>query len=270
MQTKLNDYMVEKKMWEPADGDIYLPFKRRSRKKKKPVLKQKKHVGFTLSNSTANNKNKKPTKAVHDIDIKDSFATGVLQTVPQEKSQTSEEKKDIEYVPKLVNVPNYPPMYTKYNPGEGNCFFYALQQGLEKLGITFLNEEDIRENLAAWFQVETNQMQMEAHIGGPPSSFVGQLQDTGLYTPAVGWASYLEGKDWGWWGEHVRKRGTWVGALEVPIINQMMDNAGLDVVVNIFAARYGRILGNENNGQKQVIMLYLSPGHFELLEEEPT
>ena len=86
-------------------------------------------------------------------------------------------------------------MYTKYNPGEGNCFFYALQQGLEKLGVTFLYEEDIRENLAAWFQVETNQMQMEAHIGGPPSSFVGQLRDTGIYTPAVGWASYLAGKD---------------------------------------------------------------------------
>ena len=88
-----------------------------------------------------------------------------------EKSHTSDEKKDIQYVPKLVVIPNYPPMYTMYNPGEGNCFFYALQQGLEKLGITFLNEEDIRENLAAWFQVETNQMQMEAHIGGPPSSF---------------------------------------------------------------------------------------------------
>ena len=50
----------------------------------------------------------------------------------------------------------------------------------------------------------------------------------------------------------------------------MMDNAGLDVVVNIFSWRYGRIVGNENNGQKQVIMLYLSPGHFELLEEEPS
>ena len=111
---------------------------------------------------------------------------------------------------------------------------------------------------------------MEAHIGGPPSSFVGQLRDTGLYTPAVGWASYLAGKDWAWWGEHVRKRGTWVGVLEVPIINQMMDNVGLDVVVNVFAARYGRIFGNENNGDKQVIMLYLSPGHFELLEEEPS
>ena len=110
---------------------------------------------------------------------------------------------------------------------------------------------------------------MEAHIGGPPSSFVGQLRDTGLYTPAVGWASYLAGKDWGWRGEHVRKRGTWVGALEVPIINQMMDNAGLDIVINIFAARYGKILGNESNGHKQVNMLYLSPGHFELLEEQP-
>ena len=111
---------------------------------------------------------------------------------------------------------------------------------------------------------------MEAHIGGPPSSFVGQLRDTGLYTPAVGWASYLMGKDWACWGEHVRKRGTWVGVLEVPIINQMMDNVGLDVVVNVFAARYGRIFGNENNGHKQVIMLYLSPGHFGLLQEHPS
>ena len=150
---------LKKKGWEPADGDIELPTKKRSRKKKKPVLKQKKHVDFTLPKSAAKNKKKKkPTKAIHDIDIKDSFPTGVLQTELQEKSQPSEEKKDIEYVPKLVYVPNYPPMYTKYNPGEGNCFFYALQQGLEKLGITFLNEEDIRENLAAWFQVETNQM----------------------------------------------------------------------------------------------------------------
>ena len=50
----------------------------------------------------------------------------------------------------------------------------------------------------------------------------------------------------------------------------MMDNAGLDVVVNIYDERYGRIWGNENNGTKQIIMLYLSLGHFELLEEEPS
>ena len=160
-------------------------------------------------------------------------------------------------------------MYTRYNPGKGNCFFYGLQQGLEKFGVSFLNEEDIRENLANWFQVETNQLQMEAHIGETPSTIIGQLQDTGLYTPAQGWESYLAGKDWGWWGEHVRKQGSWVGALEVPIINQMLDNLGLNVVVNIFSWRYGRIFGNEHNGTKQVIILYLSPGHFELLEEEP-
>ena len=198
LQRKLNDYVVKKKVWEPVDGGIKFPVPtiRRSRKKKKPVLMQKKHVDFTLPNSKASNQTKKkPTKPVHDIGINDSFATCVTQTVPEEKSQTQEENKDTQYVPRLVNVPNYPPMYTKYNPGEGNCFFHALQQGLEKLGVTFLYEEDIRENLAAWFQVETNQMQMEAHIGGPPSSFVGQLRDTGIYTPAVGWASYLAGKD---------------------------------------------------------------------------
>ena len=53
-------------------------------------------------------------------------------------SNQQNEKTDIQYVPKLVVIPNYPPMYTKYNPGEGNCFFYGLQLGLEKLG---LNEE---------------------------------------------------------------------------------------------------------------------------------
>ena len=94
LQRKLNAYMVEKKGWAPADGDIYLPTKKRSRKKKKPVLKQKKHVGFTFSNSTANNQKKeKPTKAVHDIDIKDSFHTGVLHTELQEKSETSKRRK---------------------------------------------------------------------------------------------------------------------------------------------------------------------------------
>ena len=110
---------------------------------------------------------------------------------------------------------------------------------------------------------------MEAHIGGPPSNFIGQLPDTGLFRPAEGWESYLAGRDWGWWGEHLRKKGTWVGALEVPIINQMLDNIGLDIVVNIYDGRSGNIFGNEHNGTKTVIMLYLFPGHFELLEEEP-
>ena len=271
LQRKLNAHMVKKKRWEPTDGDIELPTKKRSRKKKKPVIKKKKYVDFTLPISAAKNIiKKKTTKPAHDIGVKDSFAIDVLQIVPQSNSQTSEEKKDSQYVPKLVNVPNYPPMYTRYNPGEGNCFFYALQQGLEKLGVTFLNEADIRENLGQWFQEETNQVQMEAHIGGPPSSLIPQLQDTGLYTPAEGWNSYLADKDWGWWGDYVREQGSWVGALEVPIINQMLDNLGLNVVVNFFSWRYGRIFGNEHNGTKQVIMLYLSPGHFELLEEKPS
>ena len=240
LQRKLDAHMVEKQIWEPAKGNIERPTKRRSWKKKKLALKGKKHVHVPLQKGAAKHKKKtKPTK----------------------------KKKKKVYVPRLVQIPNHPPMYTRYNRGEGNCFFHALQQGLEKLGVTFLNEGDIRENLAAWFQVEANQIQFEAHIGGPPSSFIGHLRDTGLNTPAVGWESYLAGKNWGWWGEHVRRRGTWVGALEAPIINKMMDNAGLNVVVNIFDQRYGRLWGDENNGTKQVIMLYLSPGNFELLEE---
>ena len=58
--------------------------------------------------------------------------------------------------------------------------------------------------------------------------------------------------------------------LRVYCINQMLDNIGLDVVVNVFDHRTGKIWGNQYNGTKQVIMLYLSPGHFELLEEQPS
>ena len=271
LQRKLDDYMVKKQLWEPAKGNIKLRTKRRSWKKKQPIFKQKKQVELAMQDNTAKDKTTKMNiDSTLDISNKASSVADVVHNVVQKKSHTGKKKKKKPYIPREVNIPNYPPMYTRYNPGKGNCFFYGLQQGLEKLGVSFLNEEDIRENLANWFQVETNQLQMEAHIGGPPSTIIGQLQDTGLYTPAEGWESYLAGKDWGWWGEHIRKRGTWVGALEVPIINQMLDNVGLNVVLNIFDWRSRLIYGNENNGAKQVIMLYLSPGHFELLEEQPS
>ena len=86
-------------MWKPTDGDIELSTKRRSWKKRKLVHHQKRHVGLTLKNTTAEGKIKKKKKntsePMHDIGIKDSFVTNVLQLVPQEKSHTSEEKKDI-------------------------------------------------------------------------------------------------------------------------------------------------------------------------------
>ena len=235
LQRKLVAHMVEKQIWEPAKGKIERPTKRRSSKKKKPVFKQMKHVDLASQNNTAKSKKKKKTTdCLHDIGNKNSSVVNAVHGVTLKKSSATIKKKKFKYVPKLVKIPDYPPMYTRYNPGRGNCFFYGLEQGLQKLGVTFLNEEEIRENLADWFQLETNQMQMEAHIGGRPSSFIGQLPDTGLFTPAEGWESYLAGKDWGWWGEHIRKKGTWVGVLEVPIINQMLDNIGLDVVVIVF------------------------------------
>ena len=128
---KLNDHMVTKQAWAPAEGAVYRFTKRRSWKKKKPALKKKKHVHIPLQNSTA--KHKKNTESAKKT------------------------KKSV-YVPRLVTIPNYPPLYTRYNPGGGNCFFHALQQGLEKYGVTFLNEEDIRENLGNWFGIEANQL----------------------------------------------------------------------------------------------------------------
>ena len=270
LQRKLNSHMVTKHVWEPATGNIELPTKRRSSKLKKQVKSKLIHQGKANFENHTVVANKKP----HDTSL------GVVHKIVShtehlgpagktKKAMPKKKQKQKKYIPRLVKIPNYPLMFTRYNPGEGNCFFHGLQQGLEKLGVRFLNEAEIRENLADWFQLETNQLQMEAHIGGPPSNFIGQLPDTGLYTPAEGWESYLAGRNWGWWGEHLRKKGTWVGVLEVPIINQMLDNIGLDIVVNVYHWRTGKIFGNEHNGTKTVIMLYLSPGHFELLEEEP-
>ena len=157
LQRKLDAHMVKKQLWEPAKGNIELPTKRRSWKKKQPVFKQKKQVDLALQNNTTKQKTTKmDIDCMLDIGIKPSVAD-VVHDVVQKKSLKTKKKKKMKYIPRVVNVPNYPPMYTRYNPGEGNCFFHALQQGLEKFGVTFLNEEDIRENLAAWFQVETNQ-----------------------------------------------------------------------------------------------------------------
>ena len=128
---KLDAHMVKKQVWVPAKGAVERPTKRRSRKKDKPAHKKKEHAVISLHNSTAQLK-----KKIH----------------------TTKKKKKSVYVPRLVTIPNYPPLYTRYNPGGGNCFFHALEQGLEKYGVTFLNEVDIRENLAKWFEIETNQL----------------------------------------------------------------------------------------------------------------
>ena len=56
-----------------------------------------------------------------------------------------------------------------------------------------------------------------------------------------------------------------MGALEIPVRNDMLANADLNFVVNFYDERLNQIFGNENNGDKEVIMIYLNFGHFELL-----
>ena len=132
-----------------------------------------------------------------------------------------------------------------------------------------MTQDEIRHNLWSWFQDPINIDWMRLHVGGDPSSIIPHLPDSGIYVPEEGWTAYLADKDWSWWGDQVRNPGFWVGDLEVPVINNMLDNLDLSFAVNIFNQRSGRIVGNEHNGTKTVIMLYLSHGHFELLEPLP-
>ena len=69
----------------------------------------------------------------------------------------------------------------------------------------------------------------------------------------------------GFLGKIIRNSGAWVGALELPGFNAVLNEAGLDVCVNIFDAKNNLIFGNEANEDKVVILLYLRDGHFELL-----
>lgn len=149
LQRKLNCHMVKRQVWEPATGSVELPVKRRSSKRKKQVKTKLIHQGKADFENHTDIANKIPN--VDSLGVVDKIVSHTEHLVPAEKTKkapTKKKKKKKKYVPRLVQIPNYPLMFTRYNPGEGNCFFHGLQQGLEKLGVTFLNEAEIRENLA--------------------------------------------------------------------------------------------------------------------------
>ena len=149
MQRKLNSYLVERRVWEPTTGNIELPTNRRSSKWKKQAKTKLIPQGKANFESDTDMSNKKPHDdslgVVHKIV---SHSAHFVHAGKTSKAPMKKKKKQKKYIPRLVKIPNYPLMFTRYNPGEGNCFFHGLQQGLEKLGVTFLNEAEIRENLA--------------------------------------------------------------------------------------------------------------------------
>ena len=185
---------------------------------------------------------------------------------PNKKKAVKMKKK---YKPNSIKLPGYGYLKTRYNKGEGDCFFHSTIQGLERENYANLvTHTELRQALANWYQDKDNITFTQQNISGNPSDIVPHLEDSGLNVPAVGWEKYLENKSWSWWGNIIRSPGTWVGALELPAINLILANLGIKVAINIYDSHLGIIHGGEVNTGKIVILLYLKDGHFELLEPD--
>ena len=154
-----------------------------------------------------------------------------------------------------------------FNVGGGNCYFYAVCQGLQFFGIS-IDHVHLRTNVGRWLQDPDNAHLMHMSLEILPSGLYHHLKR--FPAPPGGWATYLSGMTWQDWGVHVELLGEWVGPLEITPTNHVLEEMGTDIRVNIFDPRSGQILGDEENlgsdgFEKPLIMVLSLSGHYEWL-----
>ena len=154
-----------------------------------------------------------------------------------------------------------------FNVGGGNCYFYAVCQGLEFFGIS-IDHVHLRTNVGRWLQNPHNAQLMYTHLEIMPPGLYHHLKR--FPPPPGGWASYLTGMTWQDWGAHVELLGEWVGPMELTPTNHVLQEMGTDIRVNIFDPRSGQIIGDEENKRsdgidKPIIMVLSLSGHYEWL-----
>ena len=91
-----------------------------------------------------------------------------------------------------------------FNVGGGNCYFYAVCQGLEFFGIS-IDHAHLRTNVGRWLQNPDNAHLMHTHLEILPSELYHHLKRSPA--PPGGWAAYLSGMTWQDWGVHVELLG---------------------------------------------------------------
>ena len=154
-----------------------------------------------------------------------------------------------------------------FNVGGGNCYFYAVCQGLEFFGLS-IDHVQLRSNVGLWLQNQQNAHLMYTHLEILPSGLYHHLNR--FPSPPGGWASYLSGMTWQDWGVHVELLGEWVGPMEITPTNHVLEEMGTDIRVNIFDPRSRQIFGDEENKRsdgidKPIIMVMCLTGHYEWL-----
>ena len=187
-------------------------------------------------------------------------------TIEQLILAEEEEIKSHSYKEVKVNIEGFGEKTTTYNCGKGDCFFIAIQQGLRLLRMVEFNKDEMRKNLSLWFQDDGNAAAITSLHSAQPYDIIPHLHVVGGVAPRGGWRRYLRGRDWKFWGRRIARKGTWVGAIELEAMNDLLLNAGYDVRVNIYDSRSRRLFGEDCNIPGQlVIILYLSNAHFEVL-----
>ena len=132
------------------------------------------------------------------------------------------------------------------------------------------DKDEMRHNLYLWFQDDNNAAAITTLHGAYPFDIIPYLHCVGATEPREGWKNHLRGRDWKFWGKRIARKGSWVGAIELEAMNDLLLNAGYDVRVNIYHSRLKKLFGEDHNIPGQlVIILYLSYGHFEVLDPIP-
>ena len=88
-----------------------------------------------------------------------------------------------------------------FNVGGGNCYFYAVCQGLNFFGIS-IDHVQLRTNVGQWLQNPDNARLMRTNLWILPSGLYHHLKR--FPAPPSGWATYLSGMTWQDWGVHVQ------------------------------------------------------------------
>ena len=220
-------------------------------------------VAFTDEKDDAPSKNYSDGKILYGQEL----IKAQLPTIAELIAAEEDEIKSHYYEKVKVHIEGFGNKTTMYNSGGGDCFFIAIQQGLRSLKMVQFDKDEMRKNLSLWFQDDKNAGAIASLHTAQPYDIIPHLDYVGGIEPRQGWRNYLRGRDWKFWGKRIARKGTWVGAIELEAMNELLLNAGYDVRVNIYHSRLKKLFGEDRNIPGQVvIILYLSYGHFEVLD----
>ena len=235
---------------------------------------RKKASGFIFDRASKENeasirtptKKKKTNHSSDNISYGKELSKASPLTIEQLILAEEDDIKSHYYKEKKVNIEGFGKKTTAYNSGKGDCFFNAVEQGLLLLRMVEFDKDEMRKNLSLWFQDDGNAAAITALHSAHPYDIIPHLHYVGGAEPRVGWRTYLRGRDWKFWGRRIARKGTWVGAIELEAMNDLLLNAGYDVRVNIYDSRSKKLFGEDHNITGQlVIIIYLYAGHFEVL-----